>query len=190
VIAAQAASRWGWRYAFYVPGVLPCGRRLRAHQAAGHATIAGVPPIEEYKPDAGIPGASAAHKETELGWRELFVDSILRNKLLWVFAVANFFVYVVRYSMLDWGPVYLREIKGASLQGGGIAVLAVEFGGIPSTLLMGWLSDKLGGRRGMVSLLCMVPIVLAFAGIVANPAGRLWLDSRCWWWSASSSTRR
>ena len=46
--------------------------------------------------------------------------------------------------MLDWGPTYLREIKGASIAGGGMAILVTEFAGIPSTLLMGWLSDKVG----------------------------------------------
>ncbi|MCB1158503.1 MAG: MFS transporter, partial [Leptospiraceae bacterium] len=56
------------------------------------------------------------------------------------------------------------------------SVLIIEFGGIGSTILMGWLSDKLGGRRGMVSLLCMIPIFFAFLMILLNPPGRLWLD--------------
>lgn len=78
--------------------------------------------------------------------------------------------------MLDWGPTYLREIKGATLEGGGIAILILEFGGIPPTLLMGWLFDKVGGRRGMVSLLCMIPIFFAFLVIYLNPPGNLWID--------------
>jgi OPA family glycerol-3-phosphate transporter-like MFS transporter len=41
---------------------------------------------------------------------------------------------------------------------------------------MGWLSDKAGGRRGMVSVLCMVPVFLAFGGILYAPPGMLWLD--------------
>ncbi|MBT7958968.1 MAG: MFS transporter, partial [Akkermansiaceae bacterium] len=69
-----------------------------------------------------------------------------------------------------------REVKGATLAGGGIAILAIEFGGIPSTILLGWLSDKIGGRRGMVAVLCMVPILLAFTAILMTPAGYLWLD--------------
>jgi OPA family glycerol-3-phosphate transporter-like MFS transporter len=78
--------------------------------------------------------------------------------------------------MLDWGPTYLREVKNASLEGGGLAILIIEFGGIPSTIFMGWLSDKFGGRRGMISLLCMIPILFAFAGIYFNPPGNLWFD--------------
>ena len=111
-----------------------------------------------------------------LGTRELFVRYILTNKFLWLFALANLFVYIARYSMLDWGPTYLKEVKHASLESGGFSTAIFEFAGIFSTLLMGWLSDRAGGRRGMVSLLCMVPVFGAFAGILFTPPGMLWLD--------------
>ena len=57
-----------------------------------------------------------------------------------------------------------------------LAILAIEFGGIPSTILLGWLSDKVGGRRGMVAVLCMLPILFGFISILLTPAGYLWLD--------------
>jgi len=91
-------------------------------------------------------------------------------------AIANFFAYITRYSMLDWGPTYLREMKGATLTGGGVAILIAEWGGIPSTVLLGWLSDRIGGRRGMVALLCMLPVLAAFTTILFTPPGYLWLD--------------
>jgi OPA family glycerol-3-phosphate transporter-like MFS transporter len=78
--------------------------------------------------------------------------------------------------MLDWGPTYLREVKGASLQEGATALMAIEFGGIPSTIFFGWISDRLEGRRSMVAALCMMPIIAAFAAIIFTPAGYLWLD--------------
>jgi OPA family glycerol-3-phosphate transporter-like MFS transporter len=93
-----------------------------------------------------------------------------------VLALANFIAYITRYSMLDWGPTYLREVKGASLGGGGLAILAVEFGGIPSTILLGWLSDSLGGRRCMIAALCMIPVFGAFLAILFTPAGFYWID--------------
>ena len=54
--------------------------------------------------------------------------------------------------------------------------MALEFSAIPSTIFFGWVSDRIGGRRGMVATLCMLPIIAAFAGIIAAPAGHLWLD--------------
>ena len=48
----------------------------------------------------------------KLSTRELFVDNVLKNKFVWLLAFANFFAYITRYSMLDWGPTYLRDVKG------------------------------------------------------------------------------
>jgi OPA family glycerol-3-phosphate transporter-like MFS transporter len=78
--------------------------------------------------------------------------------------------------MIDWGPTYLKEIKGVSLQGGGLSTTALELGGIPSTIALGWLSDKLGGRRGMVASLCMIPILGAFTAMLFTPRDQVWLD--------------
>lgn len=175
VIAAYAAREFGWQSAFYIPGfICLAGSVYLFIRLKDTPQSVGLPPIEEYKND--YPPDETESHERELGTRELFVDYILTNKFLWLFAFANFFVYIVRYSMLDWGPTYLREVKHATLAGGGLAVMLLEFGGIPSTILMGWLSDKLGGRRGMVSLLCMIPALLAFVGIWLTPPGALWLD--------------
>jgi OPA family glycerol-3-phosphate transporter-like MFS transporter len=177
VMAAWAAGNWGWQYAFHVPAVIALVGAgyilLRLHDTPQSV---GLPPIETYRNDFTEHERHHGTGETDLSFRELLVVHVLRNRALWFVATANFFVYVVRYSMLDWGPSYLREVKGGSLESGGLAIMVIEFAGIPSTLLMGWLSDRLGGRRGMVSLLCMIPILFAFWGILLNPPGRLWLD--------------
>ena len=175
LIAAYSAARLGWRSAFYVPGVLAllCAVYLVIRLRDTPQSL-GLPPIEEFRND--YPGSTTADREAELGTRELLFAYILNNKYLWLFAIANFFVYIARYSMLDWGPTYLKEVKQASLQEGGYSTAILEFAGIFSTLLMGWLSDKAGGRRGMVSFLCMLPVFGAFAGILYTPPGLLWLD--------------
>ena len=41
---------------------------------------------------------------------------MLNNKFLWFIAVANAFVYMVRYGCLDWAPTILTE-KGIDLKG-------------------------------------------------------------------------
>ncbi len=178
IMAAYAASSFGWQAAFYFPGTIALlGSAYLYWRLRDTPQSLGLPPIEEYKNDySELEKKEGLKHENELSTRELFVDNILKNKLLWIVAMANFFVYVVRYSMLDWGPMYLREMKGATLMNGGAAILFIEFGAIPSTLLMGWLSDRLGGRRGMVSLLCMIPILFAFYGLYANPPGHLNFD--------------
>ena len=175
LIAAYSTAWMGWRSAFYVPGILAvlCAVYLVARLRDTPQSV-GLPPIEEYRNE--YPEHGARDREAELGTRELVVAYILKNRYLWLFAAANFFVYLARYSMLDWGPTYLKEVKHASLEQGGFSTAIYELGGMFSTVLMGWLSDKAGGRRGMVSVLCMVPVFLAFGGILYAPPGMLWLD--------------
>jgi nitrate/nitrite transporter NarK len=114
--------------------------------------------------------------ERELTARELFFNYILPNKMLWVLAIANIFVYIARYAMVDWGPTYLKEVKGASLAEGGFSTLVIEFAGAAGMLTMGWFSDKLGGRRARVSVMAMIPLLLAFGGLILT--GSLLLGER------------
>ena len=174
VIAAWAASRWGWRSAFFVPGLLAlAGSAYLAWRMRDAPPSLGLPTIEEH---LGEPPPS--HDRSAAGGvpEGIFKRHILPNKTLWLIAFANFFVYIARYSMLDWGPTYLKEVKGASLGHGGLSTLLLEFSGALGMLATGWLSDRIGGRRGLVSAACMAPCVLVFWALTLTPPGMLWLD--------------
>ncbi|HEY5914062.1 MAG TPA: MFS transporter [Verrucomicrobiae bacterium] len=174
-LAATCAGWWGWRSAFFVPGVIATlGAVYLFWRMRDTPQSCGLPAIEQYKQDYP-PGETEDH-ERELTARELLLKYILPNKMLWVLSLANIFVYIARYSMVDWGPTYLKEVKGASLQEGGLSTLVIEFAGAAGMLSMGWLSDKLGGRRGRVSVIALIPLLLAFAAIRVTPKGMLWLD--------------
>jgi OPA family glycerol-3-phosphate transporter-like MFS transporter len=179
VVVAWSVNQFGgWQYAFYVPAIISViGAVYIFARLRDTPQSVGLPPVEEYRNDfpAAVGGACEL-QERELSFRELLLDKVLLNPWVWLLAVANFFAYITRYSMLDWGPTYLRDVKGASFQGGALSNTALEIGGIPSTIALGWLSDKLGGRRGMVASLCMIPILAAVAVILFTPPGYLWLD--------------
>jgi OPA family glycerol-3-phosphate transporter-like MFS transporter len=174
-LAAKCAEHWGWASAFYVPGVIAtlCAFYL-FWRMRDTPQAEGLPPVEEFKKD--YPPEEREDHEKELGARELLFKYILPNKMLWVLSIANIFVYIARYAMVDWGPTYLKEVKGASLAEGGFSTLVIEFAGAAGMLSMGWLSDKLGGRRGRVSVMAMIPLLVAFAAIRVTPKGMLWLD--------------
>jgi MFS transporter, OPA family, glycerol-3-phosphate transporter len=175
LIVAYSTALLGWRSAFYVPGILAilCAIYLLIRLRDTPQSV-GLPPIEEYRND--FPAGNHTDAEKELGTRDLLVNYILKNRYVWLFAGANFFTYIARYSMLDWGPTYLKEVRHASLGEGGVSTAALEFSAIFSSIAVGWLSDKLGGRRGMISMLCMIPVFLAYIGILYSPDNKLWLD--------------
>jgi OPA family glycerol-3-phosphate transporter-like MFS transporter len=177
-LAAWAVTTFGgWQYAFFVPGIIALvGSFYLFARLRDTPQSVGLPPVEEFRndfPEGGIPEEQLEH---DLSFRELLLEKVLLNPYVWLLAIANFFAYITRYSMLDWGPTYLRDVKEASLAGGGIGVMAIEFGGVPSTIFFGWVSDRIGGRRGLVATLCMLPILLAYGGMIVIPAGYLWLD--------------
>lgn len=175
VIAAYCAKHWGWSSAFYVPGAMAAiAAFYLLWRMRDTPQSVGLPPIDEYKNEYP-PDDKEAH-EKELSFKEIFVTYILKNKYLWLIAIANFFVYIARYSMVDWGPTYLKEKKGASLMAGGWSTTFIEFSGAVGMLVMGWISDRFQGRRGAVSMLCMIPLLGAFGGLILTPKGMLWLD--------------
>ena len=97
---------------------------------------------------------SEKHEET-LSTKDIFFKYVLNNKFLWFIALANAFVYMVRYGCLDWAPTLLTE-KGIDLKSMGWAYSAYEFAAIPGTIICGWLSDKVfHGRRALPTMLFM-----------------------------------
>jgi OPA family glycerol-3-phosphate transporter-like MFS transporter len=175
ILAAACAQHWGWRSAFYVPGAIAtvCALYLFWRMRDTPQSV-GLPAVEEYRND--WPPEERERHERELGFREIFLEYILPNKMLWILAAANIFVYIARYAMVDWGPTYLKEVKGASLLSGGFSTLVIEFSGAAGMLTMGWASDRLGGRRARVSAMAMVPLLLAFLGLILS--GSLLLTPR------------
>ena len=98
--------------------------------------------------------------EQSLSIKEIF-RTVLSNKFLWFIALANSFIYMVRYGCLDWAPTILSE-QGVDIKDAGWAYFAYEIAAIPGTIFCGWLSDKVfKGRRAMPTMLFMALIILA-----------------------------
>ena len=120
----------------------------------------GLPPIEEYRND--YPKNYSAKSEVELTAKEIFFKYVLNNKTLWFIALANAFIYLIRYGVLDWAPTYLKEVKGYDITEIGWAYFVYEFAAIPGTIVCGWLSDKLfKGRRALTTMIYMVLIAVS-----------------------------
>ncbi len=116
--------------------------------------------IEKWRND--YPKNYSQKQEEVLSTKEIFMNYVLNNKLLWYIAIANAFVYMVRYGCLDWAPTYLKEAQGYDIKQAGWAYFAYEFAAIPGTLVCGWLSDKMfNGRRALPTIIFM-GIVIVF----------------------------
>ncbi len=135
----------------------------------------GLPPVEVYRND--VPANYSAHAEKSLSFREIFFANVLNNKLLWAIAIANAFVYFVRYGVQNWIPTYLETAKGFSFQESSTAWFLFEYAAIPGTILCGWMSDRVfRGRRAPATLLFMSMTLLGLIAYGLNRSGPLWID--------------
>ena len=135
----------------------------------------GLPPIEQYKND--YPRQYSAEHERTFSFREIFLQHVLNNRLLWMIAIANAFVYFVRYGVEDWIPTYLQTAKGFSFKESSTAWALFEWAAVPGTILCGWLSDKVfRSRRAPATILFMIPTLLGLVVYGLNRNGPLWID--------------
>jgi MFS transporter, OPA family, glycerol-3-phosphate transporter len=135
----------------------------------------GLPPVEEFRDDYP-PDYTADHERT-LSFREIFLGHVLNNGYLWAIAIANAFVYFVRYGVVNWIPTYLETAKGFSFKQSSLGWALYEWAAIPGTLACGWISDRVfKGRRAPATILFMALTLVAVVVYWLNLRGPLWLD--------------
>jgi OPA family glycerol-3-phosphate transporter-like MFS transporter len=135
----------------------------------------GLPPVEDFRDDYP-PGYTADHERT-LSFREIFLGHVLNNGYLWAIAVANAFVYFVRYGVVNWIPTYLETAKGFSFKQSSLGWALYEWAAIPGTIACGWISDRVfKGRRAPATILFMALTLAAVLVYWLNLHGPLWVD--------------
>ncbi len=149
---------YGWRLCFFVPAALAilCAILLLFALRDTPPSL-GLPEVEG---TAAPPGKDTAEGDVvEPPFSAFLLKQVFANPYIWILAVAMFFVYTVRYAVLDWGPTLLSEAKGVHLRHAGWMVGAFEVSGIAGMLVSGWLTDKVFGGRG--ARVCLIFMVLA-----------------------------
>lgn len=144
---------YGWRWAFFGPAIL--------------CTIAGVilfillrdTPTSVGLPEIKVEGAKPEdHADrTSESYKAFVKHQVFLNPFIWWISLANFFVYVLRFAILDWGPTLLKEMKHFPVHKGGWMVGAFEVSGIVGMLLAGWATDRIfKGRGARMCVFCMI----------------------------------
>ena len=154
-----------WRWCFWVPAAL-----------AAAATVFCFFCVKDSPTEAGVPEleieAAATHKPsseiTTADRRRL----VFGNRVIWLVALANFFVYIVRFGFLDWGPTFLKQFKGIPVSKGGLMIIAFELAAVVGTIFAGWITDKAFKGRGVrTCVICMLCAALFSFGFWMLPNG-------------------
>lgn len=119
----------------------------------------GLPPIEEYRND--YENLEKADNANKMSPKEILMKYVVKNKFVWYLCIANAFVYLIRFGVINWVPIYLTTVKGFTQAQSHAAYSIFEGMAIPSSLIVGFLSDKLfKGKRMPLCVISMVGVVI------------------------------
>ena len=97
-------------------------------------------------------------------WRKFLVNNVFKNPVVWILALTDLFVYVVRFAILDWGPSMLQDL-GLSQALSGWTVGIFEVAGCLGMIFAGYVSDKFFKSRSQ--RVCAIEMVLVALCLVA-----------------------
>lgn len=179
VLAGYLIINFGWRSAFLVPALLTMGCAIFLFKGLRDTPESlGFPSIEEHT--ARINNESYSHDTTDahLSMREIFINKVLKNHLVWYMCWANMFFYVVRIGLLNWAPTFLMESKGSTLVKASWETAGFDIAAIFGGVVAGYMSDKVfEGRRGPVGVIFMLILMGLLLYLWRIPQGSDFLNA-------------
>ena len=168
-----------WRFTLYVPGVICILTSLFLfNRLRDTPQSLGLPAIEKFRNDYAGATKREIDQEQELTTREILFEYVLKNKWMWLLAIAYFFVYVVRTGMSDWTALYMHEEKGYSFAKASVFIFLFEAGGFFGNLAAGWSSDYLfKAKRAPVMVLFSLGMLMAILAFCWVPGGSAVVDA-------------
>jgi OPA family glycerol-3-phosphate transporter-like MFS transporter/OPA family sugar phosphate sensor protein UhpC-like MFS transporter len=158
VMCGYLVYHYGWRWGFFGPAILcTVAAVILFILLRDTPSSVGLPEIETVGSKPGD------HEDrTSADYKTFVKKQVFQNRFIWWISLANFFVYILRFAVLDWGPTLLKEMKGFTLEKSGWMVAAFEISGIVGMLLAGWLTDRIfGGRGARTCVFCMIGACLS-----------------------------
>ena len=164
-VVAAAQNYGAWKWMFIIPGIVAAvGIFITAAILRDTPKSVGLPELSK---DGEGNNKEEEREETSAELSAYIRKHVWFNPVIWALAVADFFVYVIRFAVLDWGPTFLREHCGMTAEWAGITVFVFEIFGVIGMLIAGWASDKLfKGRAARTCLVCMVGTLVSVIGFI------------------------
>ena len=180
----QKFSYSAWQWCFFIPAILAiAGSVMLLLTLKDTPASVGLPDPESM--DENAPSKADVQVEdpsfTEKVYRRLVSKMVFRNPVIWILAITNFCVYVIRFTILDWGSTFLTQDRGLTIQAASTVVAASELaGGIVGTLIAGWATDRFFKSRSQrTCLIGLLGATLCFLLFWLTPKGLHGLAVTC-----------
>jgi OPA family sugar phosphate sensor protein UhpC-like MFS transporter len=144
LLAGVLCESLGWRAAFWVPALItfPMGLAVMAFLRDDPSEAGFAPVRDDLVAAPSKPGAPAQAEGGLAVLREM-----MKNRVLWVLAIAFFSMNGVRYAFMNWAVQYMADFHGRSIKDSAFTAVALPLIGSLGAIFAGWASDHLFGRR-------------------------------------------
>lgn len=147
------ASTGDWRYCFWLPALI-----------AAVGVVFVIVTLRDTPKSVGLPELRGTRTEIDdddsgEAFKAFVGKMVFRNPVIWMLAITDLFVYIVRFAILDWGPTFLQDrANPLSPQLAGWSIAIFEIAGCAGMLCAGWISDRYFG--GKTHRMCAVEMFL------------------------------
>ena len=120
----------------------------------------GLPSVADWRNDHS--GVKTKEKVGEkVPFKTLLVDYVLKNKWVWMIALVNAFVYMIRYGVGDWSPTFLQESGIMDKDECKVVFSIHNYVGAVGTIACGWISSRFfKGRCAPPTIIFMALVLL------------------------------
>ena len=137
IVAVICGYLTSWQLCFWVPAAI-----------AGVGIFFIIATLRDTPKSVGLPELPKVKGELDdeenkdpKAFRQFLMKKVFLNPVIWVLAITDLFVYIVRFAILDWGPSMLDDM-GLSKELTGWTVAIFEVAGCAGMLCAGYISDK------------------------------------------------
>ncbi len=161
------AEHWdAWRWCFWLPACLAvCGAAWLYFGLKDDPRSVGM---------RELPGTKTGKKSDDgknPSHSKFLKVMVWTNRWIWTLCIANVFVYIMRMGILDWGPKFLTEHRGMSIESAAWSVACFEIFAIVGTIAAGWATDHLfRGKAHRMCLVCMLGAVVFMSIFIFCPS--------------------
>ncbi len=177
IVSGFLVAHFGWKMAFFAPAAIAIVVALWLFERLrDRPQSLGLPCVEAYREGGNKAdgGKKVEAEEDNRTYGQVFVQSILFNKTLWLLAIAYIFVYIIRFGAEDWIIKYLHEAKGDALELAATKLSCLPLCGIAGTILAGVISDKIfKGKRAIVNIIYLVGVAVCLLLLRFNTISNL-----------------
>ena len=160
VVAVICGYLTKWQLCFWVPAVIAfLGIFFIIITLRDTPKSVGLPELPKVKGEL-----DESEQQNPKAFRQFLMKKVFLNPVIWVLAITDLFVYIVRFAILDWGPSMLSDM-GLSQELTGWTVAIFEVAGCAGMLCAGYISDKFFKSKSQ--RVCAIEMALVAGCLIA-----------------------